>query len=262
MRLSGGDCSAVLDPADGGRMTSFLAAGHELLVQDGRDMFHYGNFVLAPWVGRLRDATLRYEKGMYRFPPNDPPNAVHGLVTGRPWKVASDGQLAVELADPWPWSGRVVHSVSLGDGRADFRIEVQADEPMPVAVGWHPWFTRRLVTTDGVFADVVLDVEPGRMYGNDLQGLPTGKLVAPVPPPWDYCFVDLAKPPVLRWPGTLELTVSSELAHWVLYDREDAGVCVEPWTGPPNSLNMPNPSVVRPGQPLVATMTWTWRTIG
>jgi galactose mutarotase-like enzyme len=40
---------------------------------------------------------------------------------------------------------------------------------------------------------------------------------------------------------------------------EDAGVCVEPWTAPPNSLNMPNPRIVTPDAPLVATMTWTWR---
>jgi hypothetical protein len=40
---------------------------------------------------------------------------------------------------------------------------------------------------------------------------------------------------------------------------EDAGVCVEPWTAPPNSLNMPNPRIVTPDAPLVASMTWTWR---
>jgi galactose mutarotase-like enzyme len=40
---------------------------------------------------------------------------------------------------------------------------------------------------------------------------------------------------------------------------EDEGVCVEPWTAPPNSLNMPNPRIVMPGVPLVTMMTWAWR---
>ena len=32
----------------------------------------------------------------------------------------------------------------------------------------------------------------------------------------------------------LELTVSSDCEDWVVYDMENAGVCVEPWTSPPN----------------------------
>jgi aldose 1-epimerase len=59
----------------------------------------------------------------------------------------------------------------------------------------------------------------------------------------------------------LELEVGSTCSHWVFYDREEAGICVEPWTGPPNSLGMPDPTIVTPDRPLVATMTWTWRSL-
>ena len=97
------------------------------------------------------------------------------------------------------------------------------------------------------------------MWANDPTGLPSGKLTAPAPRPWDYCFRDLRAEPIVRWPGELELTIGSDCEDWVIYDMEDAGVCVEPWTAPPNSLNMPNPHIVTPDAPLVASMIWTWR---
>jgi hypothetical protein len=111
---------------------------------------------------------------------------------------------------------------------------------MPAAVGWHPWFVRRLAGTSKS-AELELHVEPGLMWANDSTGLPSGKLTAPAPRPWDYCFRELRADPIVRWPGELELAVSSDCEDWIIYDMEDAGVCVEPWTAPPNSLNMPKP---------------------
>jgi aldose 1-epimerase len=89
--------------------------------------------------------------------------------------------------------------------------------------------------------------------------VPTGELGPPAPRPWDHCFRDLAADPVIRWPGILELTVSSSCADWVISDQEDAGVCVEPWSAPPNAVNTPEAHIVHPGDPLIATMTWTWQ---
>ena len=101
------------------------------------------------------------------------------------------------------------------------------------------------------------------MYANDEKGLPSGELVAPEPRPWDYCFIDLAGSPRVRWsePGgaVLELTITSDCPCWVIYDKEPQAICVEPWTAPPDSMNLPSPTLVAPGQPLVATMTWRWR---
>jgi hypothetical protein len=51
MRLTAEDCAATFDPADGGRLTSFVVGDHELLVAQGKDVFHFGSFVMAPWVG-------------------------------------------------------------------------------------------------------------------------------------------------------------------------------------------------------------------
>ena len=112
---------------------------------------------------------------------------------------------------------------------------------MPAAVGWHPWFVRRLFETPAS-AELELDVEPGLMWANDPTGLPSGALTAPAPRPWDYCFRDLRADPVVRWPGELELTIGSDCEDWVIYDMEDTGVCVEPWTAPPNSSEHAEPT--------------------
>ncbi|WP_229399236.1 aldose 1-epimerase [Micromonospora okii] len=260
IHLAAGECTAVLDPDQGGRLASFTIAGHELLVPHGADIFHWGSFVLAPWVGRLRNGLLTFDGEEHRLPINGAPHALHGLVTDRAWRVEGDGRLSIDLAPPWPWPGRVIQTATLHPDRFEFAIEVHSEQRMPVDVGWHPWFNRHLVGPDGTrSAEVELDVAPALMYADAADRVPDGRLVPPVPRPWDYCFVDLAAPPVLRWPGLLELEVRSECPYWVLYDMEEEGVCVEPWTGPPNSLNLPNPTTVGPGRPLRATMTWAWR---
>jgi aldose 1-epimerase len=100
---------------------------------------------------------------------------------------------------------------------------------------------------------------PSAIGPDDPGGLSSGQLTAPAPRPRDYCFRDLRAEPIVRWPGELELTIGSDCEDWVIYDMEDAGVCVERWTAPPNSLNMLNPHIFRPDVPLVASMIWTWR---
>jgi galactose mutarotase-like enzyme len=262
--LAHGDTVATLDLL-GGRLSSLVVGGLELLVQEGHDQFHWGSFPMAPWAGRLRHGRLAFDGRVVTLPINAPPHALHGLVTDRIWEPlavnARSVSLAVELgpgtSDPWPWPCRVVQSVSLGDGGADFELAVHSDVPMPAHVGWHPWFRRTLRPGDPAPAE--LEVRPGEVYLNDSEGLPSGKLSPPPPPPWDYCFVGLADAPRLRWPGVLELTVESDCDHWVLYDLEPAGICVEPWTGPPDSLNGPHPGTATRDHPLTAAMSWRWR---
>ena len=92
------------------------------------------------------------------------------------------------------------------------------------------------------------------------QGIATDQTVTPGPGPWDDCFLDLRRPPVVRWPGFLELTIESDCPAWVVYTALPDAICVEPQTAPPNAVNT-DPTVVRPGHPLVAEMTWRWRSL-
>jgi aldose 1-epimerase len=262
--LEAGGCRALIDLEHGGRLASLVVEGWELLPREGRDVWHWGNFVIAPWTGRMRHGRFSHDGREYRFPLTAPPHAMHGLVVDQPWRLVSPGVVAIDLQEPWPWRGRVVHSMRLEEDRFESRLELEAFEPMPAAIGWHPWFLSHLSGPDGQsMGPVELDVEPGRMYANDEGDIPGGELVPPAPHPWDYCFIELAAPPRLRWRGaggaSLELTVESDCPCWVLYDQEPQAIAVEPWTAPPDSLNLPSPTIVTPGSPLVANMTWRWK---
>jgi aldose 1-epimerase len=268
IRLQAGETTAAVDPAAGGRLTSLVIGGQEIVVQHGSDTFHWGSFPMAPWVGRLRHGRLDVDGRTVQLPVNAGPHALHGLVTEQTWTVTRadehSAELFVELGhgeDPWPWPCRVQQSVSLAEDRLDFRLSVTSEQPMPADIGWHPWFLRDLTTATGTVS-AQLDVCSAQIYLNDADGIPNGELGHAPPPPWDFCFVGLTRPPAVRWPGLLELTVDSDCDHWVLYDREPAGLCLEPWTGPPNSLNWPRANIVTPDDPLEATMLWSWQNLG
>ena len=86
---------------------------------------------------------------------------------------------------------------------------------MPASIGWHPWFLRR---PEGVAGELELDVRGrARCTSGTPPGIATAELVPPPPGPWDDCFTDLRRPPLLRWPGFLELTIESDCPDWVVY---------------------------------------------
>ncbi len=171
---------------------------------------------------------------------------------------SQSGSIATDLGSDWPFAGRAVQRFELSADSLTCRLEVHADEPMPASIGWHPWFLRRL---EGVPGEVELDLDAGAMLVRDADGIATDRRVEPPPGPWDDCFVDLRRPPLLRWPGFLELSVESDCPAWVIYTEPEDALCVEPQTAPPDALNR-KPAIVEPGRPLVATMTWRWRRLG
>jgi galactose mutarotase-like enzyme len=256
IRLSAGPASLLVDTDQGGRIASLVVAGRELLVTSGFGPFGWGSFPMAPFAGRLRNARLAFDGRTYELPANEAPHALHGLVFERPWETldheAAAVTIACELGPPWPFAGRVRQRFVLAADRLDVTMELEADEPQPAVIGWHPWFRRRVAG-----GEIEIEVEPSAMYRLDADGLPTGELVDPVPRPWDDCFVGLARPPVVRWPGVLRLTIESDAVAWVVYDRQVDGICIEPQTGPPDEPNFA-PKIVVPGDPLRIAMTWRW----
>jgi aldose 1-epimerase len=257
IRMTADGVEAVVDLATGGRIASLQVDGRELLRTEGYGPIQWGSYPMAPYAGRIRNGTFRYAGREHRLPITMPPHAIHGTVLDRPWRIEADGSIATELGPDWPFAGRAVQRIGLGVDGLACRLEVHADEPMPASIGWHPWFRRRV---DGVAGEVELEFEAGAMYVRDADGIATTERVAPPPRPWDDCFTDVVRPPVLRWPGFLELTIESDCPEWVVYTVPEDAVCVEPQTAPPDALNT-SPFVVTPDRPLVATMTWRWRRI-
>lgn len=255
LRLIASGVEATIDLSVGGRLASFRIDGTELLRTEGYGPIQWGSYPMAPYAGRVRRGSFAFEGRAYDLPITMAPHAIHGTVLDRPWAVVGDTTIASELGEDWPFNGRAIQRFELADDHLTFELSVEADERMPASIGWHPWFLRHPPGTD---APVELDFEAGAMYVRDDDGITTSELVPPPSEPWDDCFTDVRRPPVLRWPGFLELTIVSACRDWVVYTVPEDAVCVEPQTAPPNALNG-EPAIVEPGTPLTASMTWRWR---
>lgn len=259
--LRSADATMHIDLDAGGRITHFSVGGVELLAhEDLASPFHWGCFVMAPWAGRIRNGRFTFAGQQFQLPVNWDPHAIHGTVVDRPWWVSdfTSESLVIDcpLDDRWPWRGYVRQVISLNDRVAEFRLEVHADdEEFPASAGWHPWFRRRL---DPGADPAELDFDAAAMLVRDSAGIPTGQR-GPIPDqPWDDCFDGVRWPVTLTWPGVLSLAISGDTKYGVVYTEPLDALCIEPQTGPPDALNL-EPFVVRPGQPLTAAMTWTWR---
>ena len=258
--LTTATATVTIDPEQGGRIASFVVEGHELLVTAADSPMDWGCYVMAPFAGRIRDGRFTFKGEEHQLPRNHPPHAIHGTVFDRPWKVEGMEKdralLSCDLGPDWPFAGRVAHELVLDDDCLDLRLEVAADdEPFPAACGWHPWWRRRLSRG----GPVEIDVDAESLWVRGPDGIPTGDLASPPPAgPYDDCLTDLRRPPVLRWDGAIELTVTTTCDDVVVYDKPTHAVCVEPQTGPPDALRL-TPILVERRWPLVAEATFGWR---
>lgn len=258
--LEAGDARVVVRPDAGARIGSLEVAGRELLVTGSPDgPIYWGTYPMAPWAGRIRDGRFTFAGREHQLPLAMPPHAIHGVVFDRPWTVTDQAReramLAIELDDRWPFRGRVRQQVTLMADGLETVLALEAEESMPVTMGWHPWFRRRIGSPET--DPVRLHFDPDRMLVRDPTGIPTGELVAPTSGPWDDAFTNLRANPVLEWPGQLRLEISSTCRWWVAYTQPVDALCVEPQSGPPDAANLA-PAVVEAGETLEHSMRWAW----
>lgn len=260
VRLAAGDVELTVRPDLGCRIESLRIGGTEVLRQGE----HYGSFPMVPWCGRIEHGEFRNGGTKYQLPLNSPPHAIHGTGRDTVWKRVRTGtgesghaeaHFTYDLAEPWPYTGRVTQIFELSENALTLTMGVETyGDSFPAQVGWHPWFLRNLGGED-----VRLGFTPAWQEERGDDHLPTGRRIDPLPGPWDDCFgmpdgVDVT----LTWPEQLELKVTSRSEWVVVYDEQEAAVCVEPQSGPPNGLNT-LPRLVTPVDPLELATTWSWR---
>jgi aldose 1-epimerase len=258
VELTAGQASVVIDPSDGGRLTSFVISGNEMLYDAIPGPTGHGSYVMAPYAGRVRNGQFTHKDTDVTLPLNLPPHAAHGLALDRPWTVleqdGTEALMSYEFDGRWPFGGRVVQYVRIEPERLVQKVSVEADQrSFPASVGWHPWFARRLKHSPP--AQITLDTPA--MLRRDADHITTTQRMRPMDGPWDDCFVDVHWPVSLTWPGVLRLDISADTNYVVVFDQGDVAICVEPQTAPPNSFNTA-PLVVRPGRPLRARTDWRW----
>ncbi|WP_434592984.1 aldose 1-epimerase [Streptomyces sp. A5-4] len=257
-RLTAGDTELTIAQGNGCRIAGLRIGGTELLRQGE----HYGCFPMVPWCGRTAYGKFRDGPTLHQLPIDSPPHAIHGTGRNTVWRTAradkSEAAFTYDLAEPWPYPGRVTQTFELTEDSLTLAMGIETyGDSFPAQAGWHPWFRRNLGGEGS--EDVRLDFAAGWQEERGDDHLPTGRRIEPGPGPWDDCFgmpdgVDVT----LTWPGALELKIASRAEWVVIYDEQAEAVCVEPQSGPPNGLNTA-PQLVTPIEPLEIATTWSWR---
>lgn len=247
IELRSDQARVTIDPARGGRIASWTARGRELLVgppaPDDRSI-RWGCFLMAPWPGRLANGRFEWAGATVQLARTHGRHAIHGLGWAAPWRVeaaTSDrAMLSLDLARAgWPMGGRVTETIQLLGDRLVLGAEIEADRPMPAALGWHPWFRRDGEVRLRVDADATLETR---------GMLPTGR-VRPVTRRSDLragpalanrrldgAFVGTRSPVTARW-DDLELEIAFEPSPaTVVVFTPPGSFCVEPQTAWPNAF--------------------------
>jgi aldose 1-epimerase len=249
----------TVDPGDGGRLTSLVIDGHEILGGStpvpGRPAgIFQGSFVMAPFVGRTAHGRFDFDGTTWSVPVNFGDHAMHGFVFDRPWRVDGD-ELVVDLDERWPFGGRVSQRFDLGPDELTVTVVVSNDErAMPAIAGFHPWFAERL--PDGTEAH--FDFDPGTRYVCDDSGIPLTTIPGGGDRPWDDSFTNVARPPTIRWGDRVGVRIETTGSHWIVCETMPDAFCIEPLSGPVNGLASGHYTLVEPGSPLTHTMTLRW----
>ena len=281
--------SVTLLPDAGLRVGSLVVAGRELLVRENGHAATWGIFPMAPWAGRMANATFTDLTGAtHQFPPTWGDHAFHGRLyqsAANEQSVAGDGRSAVMYAPMngaagWPLNARAEVSAALSGnaaaGALTMTLSITAEVEQLVTAGWHPCFRRFLLDADRrseVGTEGVLSFAPTGVLARDtaMPGLHLADVVLPavdggVATPgsgatWDDPFVGVTAPPQIAWGDALTLTLAAgpAVTHWMVYDPDDA-LCVEPQAGPPDALHRGGAIHLKAGERLSVPLTLAWST--
>ena len=262
-----GELELSVDPAQGGRATSLRFAGTQLLGGLSQNPVEHGMYPMGPWAGRLRDNRLRFDGREWPMPVNYEHWALHGTVLDRAWVVAGLAQeadhswlsLTCELGQAWPWRASMDLTWSLHRSVLRTSLSVRAhDAGFPAVIGMHPWFLKhtRFGLAQWQMSDAALAVR-------DEQYQLTGAM-RPAPSvhgDFDDSFRVPARRARVTWGSELSLEIHQSHPWFVVYDRPEEYLCVEPQTGPPDGVHegLLGPIwIVTPGRPLSQQTSWSF----
>lgn len=242
------DAHAEVVPGRGGMVARFRCGRSEVLyldratLQDPTKKVRGGIPILFPIAGRLADDRYRARGQEYRL-------KQHGFARERPWvvqSVTSEGAPRISLGlssdeatlavFPWRFHLTIAYTLHRGTLTVDFTCGNEENEPLPLHVGFHPYFR----VPDRLKAETTIDTDATSARDNT-----TGKVIP-------FSGFDLASPEVdlqlldhtergteLSFSGRrVRLDTDASLTTLVVWTvRGKDYVCTEPWSAPSDALN-------------------------
>ena len=182
--LSNAAFGLELDPATGGAVTCFHKktrdAGSEPIFRDAPDnLCDVGDasaFPLVPYCNRIRGGRFNFRGRDVQLTPNmkGDPSPLHGQGWRSAWHVAEAESNCAELRyahapGEWPWAYDAHQRFCLDGSGLDYTLSVRnvSNDPMPVGLGFHPYFPSD--------ARTVLSTRVDSVWVVDENVLPTGR---------------------------------------------------------------------------------------
>jgi aldose 1-epimerase len=152
----------------------------------------WGSAALFPFPGRVAGGRFPFGGREIRLDTDQPDgNAIHGVVRARPWRITASGAtptdgawIATQIAtaeenipaSEWPFPFTLTMRVSLLAGRLRTHVEATnvGDQPMPMGLGFHPYFPTPLGPAgEAVACEIWVDAT--EIWDQDM-GFPTGEI--------------------------------------------------------------------------------------
>ena len=264
IELADGDLRLELLPDLGAAVATLDFQGRNVLrptPAGADDPFETAAFALAPFANRIAGGRFRAGDREVSIPRNAPGQAhpLHGHAWRKPWRVeAVERERAVlsfeHPADSWPWHYGVTQTLTLRGDSLEVALSVENRDatPMPVGLGWHPYFHKgagaQLKThVDGVWLTdeefLPVRLAPGTRFGQWDRGdeVARTELI-------DHCHTGWSGAAEIVLPEKrlrLALTASRALRFLHIYSPPGKDFfCVEPVSHMPNAVNRSAPAAI------------------
>jgi galactose mutarotase-like enzyme len=241
--IQSGDVSATVSPARGGLITGLTVKGKPVLYLD-RESFNDptknvrgGVPILFPYAGKLIDGV---------FTPAGTKMGQHGFGRNKPWAVTEQAPSLLrytvsqdnETAAQYPYDFVAEQTVMVVPRGLHIELLVcnTGRKPLPTSPGWHPYFCCPAGEKNKVVTDVP-DVKSAaltvdREFDFGVVAPQTGRAKFTVP--------NL---------GKLLISFSPRMRHMQFWSQPGKDfICLEPFTGPNNTVNTDKRVDVPPGE--------------
>lgn len=256
IEIASGKHKLVIDSIAGGRAIQWFVDDFQILGPKGDHPLIGGWYLMAPWAGRIRDNQVVYKGNHFPQEINFQNWAIHGTVLFVEGKIRNQSETSVEIVhetnNKWPVKMEIVQKWSITNNFVKCQVSVSSSSgEFPAEIGWHPWFKRQLEKGK----PAKFGVEAISQYVKDENFFTLNKTKPIGIPPFDDAFDVPTGKGFIEWPDALRIDFSSDVDTFVIYDEPEDVFCIEPQTGPPDSINHAR-HVVSPGKPLEASVKW------